>query len=67
MKILVIGGAGYIGSHVCREFLDAGHEVVVFDNLSSGRRENLFEEERFVAGDILHADEPERALPRCIE
>lgn len=57
MKILVIGGAGYIGSHVCREFLDAGHEVVVFDNLSSGQRENLFEEERFVLGDILNPDE----------
>ncbi len=57
MKILVIGGAGYIGSHVCREFLDAGHEIVVFDNLSSGRRVNLFEEERFVMGDILHTDE----------
>ena len=54
MKILVIGGAGYIGSHVCREFLDAGHEVAVFDNLSSGRKENLFQEARFVEGDILN-------------
>ncbi len=57
MKILVIGGAGYIGSHVCREFLDAGHEIVVFDNLSSGRKENLFEEERFIQGDILNTGE----------
>lgn len=53
MKILVVGGAGYIGSHVAREFLDRGHEVVVYDNLSTGRRENLFPEERFVEGDIL--------------
>jgi nucleoside-diphosphate-sugar epimerase len=36
MKILIIGGAGYIGSHVAREFLDSGHAVTVFDNLSSG-------------------------------
>ncbi|MDR2049278.1 MAG: NAD-dependent epimerase/dehydratase family protein, partial [Treponema sp.] len=42
MNILVIGGAGYIGSHVTRELLDRGHRVTVFDNLSSGLRENLF-------------------------
>ena len=59
MKILVIGGAGYIGSHVCRDFLDAGHEIVVFDNLSSGQKVNLFPEERFVLGDIMNADELE--------
>ena len=53
MKIAVIGGAGYIGSHVTREFLDRGYEVVVFDNLSSGKRGNLFEEATFVEGDIL--------------
>jgi len=53
MRILVIGGAGYIGSHVAREFLDGGHEVSVYDNLSSGLRANLFPEARFVEGDIL--------------
>ena len=52
MKILVIGGAGYIGSHVVREFLDRGNEVTVFDNLSSGLRENLFGEAAFVHGSI---------------
>ena len=34
MRILVTGGAGYIGSHTCLELLHAGHEVVVVDNLS---------------------------------
>lgn len=53
MRILVIGGAGYIGSHVARAFLDKGHEVTVYDNLSSGCRENLFADARFVQGDIL--------------
>jgi UDP-glucose 4-epimerase len=53
MKILIVGGAGYIGSHVALEFLDAGHEVSVFDNLSTGARENIFRQERFVKGDIL--------------
>jgi len=53
MKILIIGGAGYIGSHVALEFLDGGHEVTVYDNLSTGARENLFRAERFIKGDIL--------------
>ena len=55
MKILIVGGAGYIGSHVAREFLDQGHAVTVYDNLSTGTRDNLFTEERFVEGDILDA------------
>jgi len=41
MKILVTGGAGFIGSHVVDLFLHRGHEVVVIDNLSTGTRENL--------------------------
>ncbi|MFP4014364.1 MAG: UDP-glucose 4-epimerase GalE [Chitinispirillaceae bacterium] len=56
MKVLVVGGAGYIGSHVTRTLLDRGHEVTVYDNLSSGSRENLFEEAGFVQGDILDYD-----------
>ncbi|GHU03406.1 UDP-glucose 4-epimerase GalE [Spirochaetia bacterium] len=53
MNILIIGGAGYIGSHVAREFLDGGHRVTVFDNFSSGLRQNLFSEAAFIHGDIL--------------
>ncbi len=40
-KILVTGGAGYIGSHTCVELLQAGHEVIVFDNLSNSSEESL--------------------------
>ena len=36
MKVLVTGGAGYIGSHTCVELLEAGHEVFVVDNLCNG-------------------------------
>lgn len=57
MKILVIGGAGYIGSHVSREFLDRGYKVTVFDNLSTGRIENLFDDADFVRGDLLNDEE----------
>ncbi len=53
MQVLVIGGAGYIGSHVVRRFLDAGHRVHVLDNMYSGREENLFPEAGFTRGDIL--------------
>jgi UDP-glucose 4-epimerase len=52
MNILVIGGAGYIGSHVTRELLDLGHQCAVYDNLSTGLRENLFTDARFIHGDI---------------
>jgi UDP-glucose 4-epimerase len=41
MKILVTGGAGYIGSHTCLELLQAGHEVTVVDNLSNSKEESL--------------------------
>ncbi|NLJ80974.1 MAG: NAD-dependent epimerase/dehydratase family protein [Firmicutes bacterium] len=41
MKILVTGGAGFIGSHIVDDYLMAGHQVVVVDNLSTGRLENL--------------------------
>jgi UDP-glucose 4-epimerase len=53
MNILIVGGAGYIGSHVARAFLDKKYNVTVFDNLSSGCRGNLFGEAAFVEGDIL--------------
>lgn len=55
MHVVVIGGAGYIGSHVTRRLLDAGHRVTVFDNLSTGLRENLFADAEFVHGDLMHS------------
>jgi len=42
MKVLVIGGAGYIGSHVARLFADRGQRVDIVDDLSTGTKENLF-------------------------
>ena len=51
--ILVVGGAGYIGSHVVKALRNAGRQPVVFDNLSTGLRENLFPEIPFIHGDLL--------------
>jgi UDP-glucose 4-epimerase len=52
MKILVVGGAGYIGS-ICSELLlDQGHEIAVFDNLSEGHRGALDPRARFIEGDL---------------
>lgn len=62
MKVLVIGGAGYIGSHVTKALMAAGHKVTVFDNLSSGLRENLFPENDFIYGNILIPTDLEAAL-----
>jgi UDP-glucose 4-epimerase len=67
MHVLVIGGAGYIGSHVSLELLDAGHDVTVFDNLSSGSRDNVFKAERFIEGDILDAGALDRAMSTGID
>jgi len=55
MKILVTGGAGFIGSHCADAFLEHGHDVVIVDNLSSGRRENIPQRAGFYHMDI--ADE----------
>ncbi len=52
MKILVTGGAGYVGSHAVRELLKNGYEVVVYDNLSRGFQESLSEDVKFVHGDL---------------
>jgi UDP-glucose 4-epimerase len=52
MKVLVTGGAGYIGSHTVKKILDAGHDVVVYDNLSTGFREALPNGVDFIFGDV---------------
>lgn len=64
MKVLVIGGAGYIGSHVVKELMKKGHSVTVFDNLSSGLRENLFAENEFIYGNILIEADLEKAFAK---
>ncbi len=55
-KILVTGGAGYIGSHTTLALLEAGCEVVVYDNLSTGRPEAVLPPARLVVGDLADTD-----------
>jgi UDP-glucose 4-epimerase len=52
MKIVVTGGAGFIGSHVVEVYLARGHEVLIVDNLVTGKRENLHPKARFFELDI---------------
>ena len=56
MRILVTGGAGFIGSHVVDRYLALGHEVAVLDDLSTGRSENLNQAARFYEKSILDDD-----------
>jgi len=56
MKILVTGGAGFIGSHIADRLLQLGHEVCVLDDLSTGRRENLPEGVAFEQLDVRSED-----------
>lgn len=52
MKILVTGGAGFIASHVADAYIEAGHEVVIVDNLSSGNMDNVNPKAKFIEADI---------------
>lgn len=56
MKILVTGGAGFIGSHLTDAFIAHGHEVAVMDNLVTGRKENLNPQAKFYETDIRSAE-----------
>lgn len=59
---LLTGGAGYIGSHVARDLLASGREVVILDDLSSGLRERVPAEAEFVEASVLDTDVVRRAL-----
>lgn len=64
MKTLVTGGAGYVGSHMVETLLEAGHEVVVLDDLSSGHRDAVSERARFVQGDVGNTKDVTALLER---
>ncbi len=61
MKVLVIGGAGYVGSHTVRKLVRSGHEVFVYDNLSRGHRQSV-KEGTFVQGELADRASLRRVL-----
>jgi UDP-glucose 4-epimerase len=68
VKVLVTGGAGFIGSHIVRRMLDLEHEVVVLDNFSTGRRSNLeavASEVELHEGDVGCLEHVEHAVAGC--
>ncbi|MHA3772667.1 UDP-glucose 4-epimerase GalE [Verrucomicrobiota bacterium sgz303538] len=64
MKIFVTGGAGYIGSICVEQLLEAGHEVVVFDNLTEGHRTAVDPRAELIEGDLQNREDIEPALAR---
>jgi UDP-glucose 4-epimerase len=64
MKVLITGGGGFIGSHLADRLLDEGHEVLVIDNFSTGRRDNLSERDglTLVEDTIADADAVDRVF-----
>jgi UDP-glucose 4-epimerase len=62
MKILVVGGAGYIGSICAELLLDEGHQVAVFDNLTEGHRSAVDTRANFIEGDLANRQSIEAAL-----
>ena len=62
MKVLVTGGAGYIGSHAVRELREAGHAVAVLDDLSYGHREAVPRDVPFIDADLADAAALRRGL-----
>ena len=67
MKILVTGGAGNIGSHVVLALMDAGHQVVIIDNFSTGLHENVDPRAKVIEGDISNAIDIKNALANKID
>ena len=65
IRVLVTGGAGFIGSNIVKRLLEQGSQPVVLDDLSSGYRENLLPEVKFIKGDARDREAVEKAMAGC--
>ncbi len=62
MKILITGGAGFIASHIADSYITLGHEVVIIDNLSTGKKEYINKKAKFYKANIRNRDEVRKIL-----
>ena len=62
MKVLITGGAGYIGSSVAWMFIDKGHHVTIIDNLIRGKLSNIPKKSKFIKSDIANIDKLKKLL-----
>jgi UDP-glucose 4-epimerase len=67
MNVLVTGGAGFIGSHVADGMLAAGHQVVIIDNESTGKSENVPQDATYIRGDVRSVQDLEQAFERSLD
>ncbi len=67
MRVVVTGGAGYIGSHVVALLLERGYDVVVVDNMEKGNPINLFSQAEFIEGDIHDENVLKKAFSKPID
>ncbi len=65
MKILVTGGAGFIGSNLVRKLIELNHDVVILDNLSTGKKENVSSKAKIIKGDIRDRFDVDKAIKGC--
>jgi UDP-glucose 4-epimerase len=62
MKVLITGGAGFIGTNLALRLLKSGYDVKVFDDLSTGLRQNISKDAEFVNGSILETSKINKAI-----
>ena len=62
MKILVTGGAGFIGSHISEKLIEKGYEVIIFDDFSTGKKENVPKKAKIIVGSVINKNELEKAV-----
>ncbi|MBM9546373.1 UDP-glucose 4-epimerase GalE [Leptospira sp. 201903074] len=67
MRVLVTGGAGYIGSHIVLELMELGHEILVVDDMEKGNEANLFPGNEFIKGEIQNPEILEQAFAKKID
>jgi len=65
MKILVTGGAGFIGSNLVNGLINRNHDVVVLDNLSHGKKENVNKKAKLIVGDVKIENDVRKAIKDC--